>query len=523
MLDPRACKWCSGRPMADLPTSGAGDANALFAKAVGLHQSGKAEAAIALYEQVVALAPEHAPAHMNLAVAFRGLRRLDQALASYDRAVALRPDDPDLHNSRGNTLSDLGRLEDALAAYDRALAARPDHPNAHYNRGNTLVRLDRIEEGVASYDRAVALRGDFADAFKNRGVALRRLGRTDEALASFDCAIALKPDFSDAYWNRSFCHLARGRFAEGWADYERRWDLEAFVRQSASHTTPAMRGRFDAGIRVEDLAGAHVLLVDEQGVGDVLMFASIIPELAAAAASVSLACDRRLWRLFASSFPELRLLDPETATRDLSRFDRVMAIGSLGRLYRRRIEDFPGAAYLTASSAARDRWAARLGPRAGRARVGVSWRGGIARTGQARRSLALAELQPILDLPGCEFVSLQYGENRAEVDAVNARLAHPVRLFEPAEIEDFEDLAALVQNLDLVVSVQTALVHLAGALGAPCLVMVPQNPEWRYMDGAPTMPWYGSVALFRQGDDRDWSPVVRRVAEAVAQRCELAA
>jgi hypothetical protein len=164
------------------------------------------------------------------------------------------------------------------------------------------------------------------------------------------------------------------------------------------------------------------------------------------------------------------------------------------------------------------RWAERLGPADGRRRVGVSWRGGIDRTGRGARSMDLAQLRPLFDLPGCEFVSLQYGDVAGEVAAANAGLVSPIRVFPAADIDDFDDLAGLVRNLDLVVSVQTALVHLTGALGAPGLVMVPAMAEWRYGAHGATMPWYGSLRLFRQGEDADWAPVVEAVVREARAR-----
>ena len=564
--------------------------DALFQAALAQHRAGQLNEAAAGYRQVVALAPEHYAAHLNLGVVLRALRRLDEALASYDRALAIRPrsvdahhnrgavlfdlrragdalasydraialgsDNPDTHHRRGLALRELGRLDealasldhaiglkpdeaslhrdrggvlltlkrwdDALASYERALALGPESAGAHNGRGTALVGLGRLEAALASYGAAIARAPDFALAHRNRGVTLRKLGRPAEAVQSYDAAIALNPDVAEAYWYRSLCHLATGRFAEGWRDYERRWDTQEFVAEAYGNVTPQILARLDRAVERADLAGRDVLLVGEQGVGDVLMFASLIPDVVAAGARVSVLCDRRLRGLFAQSFPGVALLDPPTAARDLDRFDRVLAIGSLGRLFRNRLEDFPGAPYLAPRPEVRARWAERLGPAAGRKRVGLSWRGGLARTGRSDRSLDLEALRPVLDLPDCEFVSLQYGAPEAEVAAINAGLARPIRLFPADEIDDFEDLAGLVQNLDLVISVQTALVHLCGALGAPALVMVPATAEWRYMSAGPSMPWYDSITLFRQGADKDWGPVVRRVTAAAETALQTA-
>jgi hypothetical protein len=230
-----------------------------------------------------------------------------------------------------------------------------------------------------------------------------------------------------------------------------------------------------------------------------------------------LLCERRLHRLFAAAFPEISLIDPATPAPASGAFDHVLPIGGLARLFRRRRDDFPGRPYLTASPATQARWRQELGPKTAPLRIGLSWKGGTATTGRHDRSIDLADLRPILDLARCEFVCLQYGDPRAEVEALNERLPRPIRLFAPAEIADFEDLAGLVQNLDAVVSVQNTNVHLAGALGALGLAMIPHVAEWRYGAAGPRMPWYDSVELFRQGADRDWEPVIRDIAERLRQ------
>jgi ADP-heptose:LPS heptosyltransferase len=279
--------------------------------------------------------------------------------------------------------------------------------------------------------------------------------------------------------------------------------------------SPQVRSRLDLDLNTAEVVGRRVLLVAEQGIGDQVMFASIIADLKAIAPDITCVCDSRLIRLFSASFDDVKFLEPGAAHLVFSDFDKVIAMGSLGRLLRPRVESFPGTAFLRASAEVRERWAARLGPRTKRLRVGLSWRGGVPATGMAQRSLDLRQLTPLLSRPDCEFVSLQYGEPRAEVEAVSAELGVKIGLFPKAEIDDFEDLAGVIEALDVVVSVQNSVVHLAGALGKDCLTLVPCNPEWRYGARAPTMPWYRSVRIFRQVEFGAWSPVIRAVTRAL--------
>jgi tetratricopeptide (TPR) repeat protein len=521
-------------------------------RGVALQTLGRPEAALAAFDAALALRPDAADAHLGRGVALRTLGRAGEAVASYDAALALRPDYLEAHNNRGNALMELERVDEALAAFETALTLQPRSANAHSNRGNALLNLDRPQDALAAFDTAIALDPTLAVAHYNRGMALAALrrqgeavasfeaaiglrpgdalyqsnyglalalaGRPDAALAAFDAALAIAPDFADAHWNRGVRLLTLGRFAEGWAEYGHRWRVPAFLATSVGRMTPLLRARMVPDLRRDDLRGRRVLVVDEQGVGDVLMFASTIPDLQAHAGHVTLVCEQRLERLFATSFPGVTIVAPAGAERAADDAEVVVPIGDLARLYRNRLEDFPGAPYLSARAEVRERWAERLGPKTAALRVGLSWRGGTAATGGEDRSIALADLRPLLDLPDCEFVSLQYGDPAAEVAAVNASLARPIRLFAPAEIADFEELAGLVQGLDLVVSVQTALVHLSGALGAPCLAMLTRTPEWRYAAQPATMPWYRSVRLVRQGDDGRWAPVIAAVATELAYR-----
>lgn len=510
---------------------------------------GRPEAAVASYDAAIALRPDYADALSNRGNALLDLQRFDAALASFQAALALKPGDPFIQNNCGNLLLRKGSPQAALARFDAAIALKPDHAIAHFNRGNALralgkteaaigayeaaidlqpsyaealvnlsdaqFALERHEAALASLDRAIALKPNDAGAHFNRGNILQDWGRTEPALQAFEAAIALDPAHEEARWNRSLCLLRLGRYAEGWADYERRWNRPSFVQTCAGQVTAPLRDHLALNLRPEDLAGRHVLLVAEEAIGDVVMFASMLPDLLSAAAKVSFLCEARLQRLMAHSFPDIALIDPRADPPSPADFDRVVALGSLGPLFRGRAEDFPRRTYLSPRPMVRDQWRERLGPKTTRLRVGLSWRGGTAATGMTGRSIPLETLSPLLRMADCEFVSLQYGDHGAEIAAANAALPRPIRTFPPGDIEDFEDLAGLVQALDLVVSVQTAVIHLAGALGAPCLAMIPPNTSWKYGSEPRTMPWYGSVRLFRQDDHRDWPAIIARVAEAV--------
>lgn len=530
--------------------AGADSSHLRNALGIALRRMGRQEEAVAAYDQAIALNPDYAEGHGNRGNALLDLKRAAEALDSFDRALALRGDSPRFHCNRGLALLALEQFQAALDSFDAALSIAADDVSAHLGRSNALIGLDRLDEALTALDQTLRLQPRHAKALHNRGLiqclthqygaalisfeaalalspddpesltgrgeALRRMGQLEAATASFDTALALRPDLPDALFNRALVRLTQGRFAESWDDYENRWRTTAFLKGSAGCMTTELMTRRTERLGRADLIGRRVLVVAEQGVGDVLMFASMLPELIADAGSVALICERRLHRLFAISFPGLTLIAPLGPSSAPIDYDFVLPIGSLTGLYRRRREDFSGRPYLTASVETRDRWTRALGPRTTPLRIGISWKGGLPSTGQSLRSMTLEDLRPILESPRCEVVNLQYGDPRPEIAAINATLSRPIRVFEPEAIADFEDLAALVQELDLIVSVQTAVVHLAGALGRPTLAMVPPVAEWRYGASGPHMPWYTSVELFRQPIGRSWGSVVEQVAARLA-------
>ncbi len=415
----------------------------------------------------------------------------------------------------GGALQLEGRYDEAAAMADAALAANPACAAAWLVLGDSRFNAGRPDLAAEAYSRATTDPGAGVLALVRLGGSYRALGRFEEALRALDAAAALDPAAALARYQRGVLRLSLRDFAAGWADYEARWQTERFVEVSRGFVAPGMIPHLTLSPTAQSVAGQRVLLVGEQGIGDQIMFASMIPDLASSAASVVCACEPRLRGLFEAAFPQVAFVHPSGAQVEA---DVLLAMGSLGSAFRPNEASFPGGPYLKASEGARERWEARLGPQSGKLRVGLSWRGGTAATRNRARSIDLANLAPVLDLPGCELVSLQYGEVTQEIEAANAGRANPIRHFDDGTMRDFDELSGLIANLDVVVSVQTAVVHLAGALGRPCLALLPTDPEWRYLARGETMPWYGSVRLLRQTTAGDWTAVVEQAAAALARR-----
>ncbi len=485
---------------------------ALNERGAALAEMEQYDAALASIEKATALDQRYAEAHLNKGNVYCALRRHDEAFDAYDKALSLKPDLADAWLGRGNVFCYLKRYDEAFGAYDRALALKPDLEGAWVGRGNAFYDLERYDEAFAAYDKVLATKPDFAEAWLGRGNVFAALNRDEEALQCYQKALALKNDLADAYFAMSMLELSRGEFKEGWALYE--WRTRARVipiRERLSD--PAIEA---LGVSVRNtrsqITGKNIAVVSEQGVGDEIMFASMLPDVVNDAKSITYQIDPRLIRLASSSFPAVNFVSRIEPNYILSqKFDAIIRAGSFGYIYRPDAASFPRKPYLKADASIVDRWRSALG-RSGQAyRIGISWRGGTGKTGRAHRSMTLDQLRPLLTRDDCMFVSLQYGDVRDEVEKYNEGAVRKIVHFPKDAIDDFDDLAGLIEALDIVVSVQNAVVHQCGALGKTCLAMLPWKAEWRYGKSGSQMVWYSSVELFRQSEKGNWGDVLAAV------------
>ncbi|HEV8518516.1 MAG TPA: tetratricopeptide repeat-containing glycosyltransferase family protein [Burkholderiales bacterium] len=459
--------------------------------------------------------PAFAPAWYSLALAVRQRGDHREAVRCLERAIMLRPDYAEAHNELGVNALELGDVQGAVASFERAIAIKPDYLRAHSNLGCVLFRyLGEYERGTAHIDTAVGLDKDDSDAQCNYSMVLIHQGRLAEAIAACDRLLAAMPELDDARLNRALALLMQGHFARAWPDYE--------ARKRVRGNYIPRPFKFPEW-RYEALVDKAILIYAEQGLGDEIMFSSCVPDLLKLGGRCVLECSPRLENLFRRSFPGATVhgaLQSDRDTRWLTQAGRVdyqTAIGSLPGVFRRHWSDFPRhTGYLRADPARVAHWRASVATLGAGFTVGISWRGGTSRTRQSKRSIDLMDWLPMLRRAGCHFVSLQHGTYRAEAEEALQAAGVQVHHWQEA-IDDYDETAALVSALDLVISVQTAVVHLAGALGKPVWVMVPAMAEWRYLQSGDTMPWYPSVRLFRQSRADDWKPVIDSVTTELAQ------
>jgi tetratricopeptide (TPR) repeat protein len=466
--------------------------------------------ALACYRNALALAPRHPLAALAAGNALQRLGRFDEA-AEIVLAALAEDFDPRLVRAAVTLLDRLERHDEARALCARILATHPDHPEAHSGAGYLALKIDLDAELAARHlQRAAGAIEDDPDLWSNLGIALQELGQVDQALSCYEAALRLAPEHAAAQAHRGLCLLLTGNFDRGWPEYECR-------RLAPNWTEPP----FDLPRwSEEDLGERRVLVHSEQGIGDEILFASCLPALIAAAGSTLIECNPKLVPIFARSFPGARVrslaerMAPE-GLHALEGSDLMVAAGSLPGRFLPHGPVRPFAGYLKADAGHVADIRRRLDALGDAAKVGISWRGGTRKTWGGVRSIPLPALLPVLRTAGLTFVNVQYGEVEAELQDLAQREGVVLHHF-PEWLADFDRTAALVSALDLLISVDTAVVQLAGALGARTWAMVPLSPDWRYGMSGDAMPWYASVRLFRQSRYREWSDVIASVADSAA-------
>jgi tetratricopeptide (TPR) repeat protein len=475
--------------------------------------------ALASYDRALALKSDFAEAWSNRGAALQELKRFDEALASFDKAIAIRPDYAEAFDKRGGALVKLGRFEDALANYDKAIALKPDYAETFSNRGNALRKLRRFDEELTNYDKAIALKPDYAEAFNNRGSALGDLKRFDEALASYDRALALNPDYAEAYTNRALLNLLLGKYRAGWEDNQWRWKKRELPGLSLDVAAETWRG--------EDLNGRSLFVSTEQGFGDVIQFARYLPLLAQCKANVTFFVPAKLIRLLRPLTAGMRVV-PGIADREA--FDFQCALMDLPLPFNTDLSSIPAdIPYLKAEDDLIARWRQRIGTEG--FKIGIAWQGYPHAAVDEGRSIPLEQFVPLSRVEGIRLISLQkhYGLDQL------ARLPPEVRIETLGDDFDngpdaFVDTAAVMANLDLIISSDTSIVHLAGALGRPTWVALKYVPDWRWLLDRDDSPWYPTLRLFRQPERENWKAVfteieqeLRKLVTAASPRKTIAA
>ncbi len=501
----RLCREAAGRD--------AQNAEALHLLGAALDAQGRYAEALEPLQRTLGLAPGRADFLVTLGNVCGHLGADEDAATLYGQALALDPESSGIVLNLGQALRRLEHYEDSVSCLREALQRHPGDAGLHAALAATLGEMENFDAAHEHYQQALELDPGNGEAHGNLGNLLRDLGRIDEALDHYGQAVALlgpdSPGGINAEVNRAPALLLAERYGEGWDAYERRLDLPDFLPPGD------LPPRWDG----EKLEGKSILVHDEQGIGEAILYASCLPDLMATGARVILVCEKRLETLFARSFPSLqvvphhgqRFADVKPGDADFS-----LPMGSLPRYFRRNEGDFPSrSSFLESDPEKTAAWRQRFAELGPELNIGISWRGGVTPWDRRRRTTRLEEWLPLFRVPGTRFISFQNGDTAGERNALESEHAIQVADF-MAEDESFDDFTARVDALDLVISMAGTVIHVAGALDKPVWMLTPRMPSWHYGLSGDTSPWYPSMTLLRQQSGQSWAEVLEDAAAMLA-------
>ena len=465
-----------------------------------LKEQGKLEEAVTCLRRAIELKPDYAEAHDNLGNVLRGQKKPQEAVASYRRALELKPDDARVHNNLANALADQGKQDQAVACYRRALELEPDDARTHFNLGNAFKEQGKWDEAVACYCRALELKPDFASAYQNLALALTRQNRFDEAEMYYRKALAIMPDFADMHVNFAALLLANGRFIEGWQEHEWRWRRPGV--QEPRVPQPRWTG--------DSLAGRAILLRNDLYLGDMIQFMRYAEPLKQQGARVIVECPRSLARLAARASG----VDSVVIAGDsLPSFDTYLPMLSLPAVLGTSLDNIPtNIPYLAPDDESLAIWQRELSSEPG-FKIGIAWQGDPSHLGSGR-FFSPSQFEPIARVSGVRLYSLQFGLGREQLSDIAGRWT----ITDLGErLGDFHNTAAIMRNLDLVITCDSAPAHLAGALGVPVWVALEYVPDWRWLLVRDNSPWYPTMRLFRQSRAGEWQDVFERIRDKLVE------
>jgi len=476
------------------------EAEALAREGVLAAQQGEHEAAIRALSRAVALDPAQSGYHNDLGNAFQRMGRFADSLLSYQEALRQDPRSAEVYNNLGGALARLERHPEALSSFLRAVEIEPQYAQPYHNAGNVLQEQGQLADAVRCYREALHLRPDYAEAWHKAGRALEAGRCLKDALACYEEALRLRPDFPEAHVSRATTWLVAGEFEQGWREYEWRWKGGEAPRRE--FTAPWWDG--------SPLKGKPVLLHAEQGLGETLQFLRYAPLVEQRGAKVVVECQPRLAGLVETMEGVARVV---AAGSRLPLFQAHLGMSSLPRILGTGLENIPAPARFRVDRARVESWRQRLAGQ-GQWKVGIAWAGSPRdRNNPYRnRSAGLAQFAPLARHTKLALFSLQRGPEAAQIGSPPRGLK-----VNPLETESMEviDTAAAVLNLDLVITVDSLVAHLAGSLGKPVWALLPWAAEWRWLLDREDSPWYPTMRLFRQARPGEWGAVLERVAEVL--------
>ena len=475
------------------------------------YQYGNYVKAIEHIQQAVLISPEQPVFLNNLGNVLKEMGELDRSVQAYQQALEVAPEDAEIHNNLGVTLKEMGELDRSVQAYQQALEINPQYAEAHNNLGNVLKEMDRLDESIRAYQQALEINPKYAPAYSNLGNTLDAKGELDQSIHAYQQALKINPQYAEAHKNLSLSYLKLGNFKQGWEEYQWRWKCDEFAAENRKDFPQPM---WDGS----SLDGKSILIWQEQGTGDCIMFASLLVELQDHAQKIFVETEYRLLPLLERSFPTIHFHTaqiPSTPQLLSTTIDFQSPIASLPRWFLKNEEDFPKRhSYLKASDHITQKCRNKYQQLAeGKTLVGISWNSMNKSVGK-QKSAPLEQLEPLLSLNDCFFINLQYEYGDLALELNQFVNDTGISIYCDTEInplESLDDFAAQVAALDLVITISNTTAHMAGALGKSVWTLLHYGADWRWLTNRSDTPWYPSMTLFRQSRQGDWSNVVQQV------------
>jgi tetratricopeptide (TPR) repeat protein len=482
----------------EILTNQPNNVHALYFLGIISFQRGNYDLSIEYFKKVIYIDPRNGGTYVNLGDALREKKQIDEAIISYQKAIQLNPTLEDAYNNLGVCFKEKGLLDEALIYYQKALQLNPKFSSAYNNLGVVYNEKQQYDKAISCYQKAFQINPNSAETYNNLGCVLQDRGDFDSARVYFKKALQLNPNNADAHLNLSFVLLLSGNFMQGWKEFSWRLERKDFSRHDFSQPL------WD-GANIDRLT---ILLHTEQGLGDTIQFIRYSPLIAQKGAKVIVACQREVGSLLRSVEGIEQVIERE---KDLPEFDVYCPLLSLPLIFNTTLESIPAKVpYIKVDSLLVQKWRNKVQYDDSKLKIGLVWAGKPEHKDDRNRSCLLDNFSPLAELSDIAFYSLQKG-------AASEQAKNPPKGMKfidyTEEISDFSDTAALIQNLDLIVSVDTSVVHLAGALGKPVWTLIPFSPDWRWMLNREDSPWYPTMRLFRQPSPGDWESVITKVKD----------
>jgi len=460
---------------------------------VTLKDQGKLEEAIEAYNKALAIKPDNAEAYNNMGTALKEQGKLEEAIEAYNKSLAIKPDYAEAYYNMGNALKEQGKLEEAIEAYNKSLAIKPDYAEAYNNMGTALKEQGKLEEAIEAYNKALAIKPDYAEAYNNMGTALKDQGKLEEAMEAYKKAVSLNPDFSEANYNYSFCYNLKGELRKG-------LELAEWRMKKVEPTARLPRTDF-----IWDghkcLSGKSFFVYEEQGLGDIIQFCRYLPLLEQKGAKVTFKVKSKLHKLLKTLESDALITDQFP---DEEQIDFEAPLMSLPHLFGTDLETIPATnAYLYADHDRTKTWGERFST--DKFKIGICWQGSKTKV-DIGRSFSLSIFEGLSNAPNVELISLHKGEGESQIEGISFDLTTLGDAFDNGD-DAFIDTAAVMMKCDLIITSDTAVAHLAGALGCQTWVALKHVPDWRWMLHRPDSPWYPTMTLYRQKVSGDWDCV----------------